>query len=77
MNQKLPELDTQFNNLVADIVPNTQNQNVNSSVVQTTQSNAESGTPAIACNSQSKSDNFQFRMKPQNFCGTADFDDFF
>ena len=76
MNQKLTELDTKFNNLVADIVPNTQNQNVNSSVAQTTQSNAESGTPAIACSSHSKSDNIQFRMKPQNFCGTTDFDEF-
>lgn len=31
-NQKLTELDTQFNNLVADIDPNTQNQNIISSV---------------------------------------------
>ena len=76
MNQKLTELDTKFNNLVADIVPNTQNQNVNSSVAQTNQSNSESGTPAIACSSHSKSGNSQFRMKPQQFCGTTDFDEF-
>lgn len=76
MNQKLTELDTKFNNLVADIVPNSQNQNVNSSVAQTTQSNSESGTPAIACSSHSKSDISQFRIKPQQFCGTTDFDEF-
>ena len=76
MNQKLTELDTKFNNLVADIVPNTQNQNVNSSVAQTTPSNSESGTPAIACSSHSKSDISQFRIKPQQFCGTTDFDEF-
>lgn len=76
MNQRLTDLDTKFNHLVADLVPNTQNQNVNSSVAQTTQSNSESSTPAIACSSHSKSDNSQFRMKPQNFCGTTDFDEF-
>ncbi|MEW8544977.1 MAG: hypothetical protein AB2693_15740, partial [Candidatus Thiodiazotropha sp.] len=76
MNQKLTELDSKFNNLVADLVPNSQNQNVNSSVAQTTQSNLEAATPAIACSSHSKGENTQFRMKPQNFCGTTDFDEF-
>ena len=36
MNQKLTEIDTKFNNLVADLIPNSQNLNVNSSVAQTT-----------------------------------------
>ena len=40
------------------------------------QENSETGVPAIACSSHSKGDNSQFRMKPQNFCGTTDFDEF-
>ena len=76
MNQKLTELDMKFNNLVADLVPNSHNQNVNSSVAQTNQDNSEAVAPAIACSSHSKGDNYQFRMKPQNFCGTTDFDEF-
>ena len=76
MNQKLTELDIKFNNLVADLIPNSQNQNVNSSVAQTNQDNSEAVAPAIACSSHSKGDNYQFRMKTQNFCGTTDFDGF-
>ena len=34
MNQKLTALDSKFNNLVADVHPNSQNTNVNSSVAQ-------------------------------------------
>ena len=56
MNQKLTELDSKFNNLVADIHHNSQNSNVNSSVAQTTQSTSYAGIPAIACSSQSKKD---------------------
>ena len=76
MNQKLTELDMKFNNLVADLIPNSQNQNVNSSVAQANQNNPETVAPAIACSSHSKGDNTQFRMKPQNFCGTTNFDEF-
>ena len=76
MNQKLTELDMKFNNLVADLIPNSQNQNVNSSVAQANQNNPETVAPAIACSSHSKGDNTQLRMKPQNFCGTTDFDEF-
>ena len=76
MNQKLTELDMKFNNLVADLIPNSQNQNVNSSVAQANQNNPETVAPAIACSSHSKGDNTRFRMKPQNFCGTTDFDEF-
>lgn len=76
MNQKLTEIDMKFNNLVADLIPNSQNQNVNSSVAQANQNIPETVAPAIACSSHSKGDNTQFRMKPQNFCGTTDFDEF-
>ena len=76
MNQKLTELDMKFKNLVADLIPNSQNQNVNSSVAQANQNNPETVAPAIACSSHSKDDNTQLRMKPQNFCGTTDFDEF-
>ena len=76
MNQKLTELDSKFNNLVADIHPNSQNSNVNSSVAQTTQSTSDTGPPAIACSSQSKKDCTSFKLKPQNFSGATDFDEF-
>ena len=76
MNQKLTELDMKFKNLVADLIPNSQNQNVNSLVAQANQNNPETVAPAIACSSHSKDDNTQLRMKPQNFCGTTDFDEF-
>ena len=76
MNQKLTELDSKFNNLVADIHPNSQNSNVNSSVAQTTQSTSNTGPPAIACSSQSKKDCTSFKLKPQNFSGATDFDEF-
>ena len=71
MNQKLTELDSKFNNLVADIHPNSQNSNVNSSVAQTTQSTSNTGPPAIACSSQSKKDCTSFKLKPQNFSGAT------
>ena len=76
MNQKLTELDVKFNNLVADLFPNSQNQNVNSSVAQANQNNPETVAPLISCSSHLQGDNTQFRMKPQNFCGTTDFDEF-
>ena len=78
MNQKFTELDTKFNNLVADIIPNNQNTNVNSSIAQTTQISSEDriSTPNVACNAHSKKDNYHFKMKPQNFSGATDFDEF-
>ena len=78
MNQKFTELDTKFNNLVADIIPNNQNSNVNSSIAQTTQITSEDhiSTPNVACSAHSKKDNYHFKMKPQNFSGATDFDEF-
>ena len=69
MNQKFTKLDTKFNNLVADIIPNNQNTNVNSAIAQTTQISSEDriSTPNIACSAHSKKDNYHFKMKPQNF----------
>ena len=76
MNQKLTELDTKLNNLAADLQPTGQNLNLNSSVAQTVQSNCDMNTPVIASNSHSRGDNSYFKMKPQNFSGAEDFDEF-
>ena len=76
MNQKLTELDTKLNNLVADLQPTGQNLNLNSSVAQAVQSNSDMNTPVIASNSHSRGDNSNFKMKPQNFSGAEDFDEF-
>ena len=78
MDQKLTELDAKFNSLVADIAPNNQNLNVNSSIAQTTEINSENCTNAlnVACSAHSKGDNYHFKMKPQNFSGATDFDEF-
>ena len=77
-NLKFTELDTKFKSLVADITPNNQNSNVNSSIAQTTQIASEDriSTPNVACSAHSKKDNYQFKMKPQNFSGATDFDEF-
>ena len=76
MNQKLTELDTKLNNLVADLQPTGQNLNLNSSVAQSVQSNSDMNTPVIASNSHSRGDNSNFKVKPQNFSGGEDFDEF-
>ena len=78
MDQKLTELDAKFNSLVADMAPNNQNLNVNSSIAQTTEINSENCINAlnVACSAHSKGDNYHFKMKPQNFSGATDFDEF-
>ena len=76
MNQKLNEVDTKFNNLLADLVPTGQNSNVNSSVAHPIRHNPDSVEPPIVCSTQPKGDHTQCKMKPQNFNGTTDFDEF-
>ena len=76
MNQKLNEVNTKFNNLLADLVPTGQNSNVNSSVAQPIRHNPDSVEPPIVRSTQPKGDHTQCKMKPQNFNGTTDFDEF-
>ena len=76
MNQKLNEVDTKFNNLLADLVPTGQNSNINSSVAQPIRHNPDSVEPPIVRSTQPKGDHPQCKMKPQNFNGTTDFDEF-
>ena len=65
MNRKLNEVDTKFNNLLADLVPTGQNSNVDSSVAQSTKHNTESGEPPIECNTQPKGDHTQCKLNPR------------
>ena len=80
MNSKLSEVDSKFNNLLADLVPTSRDSNVNSSVIQPptepAQNGLASGDPPIQCNSQQAIDRSQCKMKPQNFSGATDFDEF-
>ena len=80
MNTKLSEVDSKFNNLLADLVPTSRDSNVNSSVIQPptepAQNGLASGDPPIQCNSQQAIDRSQCKMKPQNFSGATDFDEF-
>ena len=80
MNQRLNEVDRKFNTLLADLVPAVRNSNVNSSVtqppVQPTRNNPASGEPPIQCNSQPTLDRSQCKIKPQNYNGATDFDEF-
>ena len=80
MNQRLNEVDRKFNTLLADLVPAVRNSNVNSSVtqppVERTQNNQASGEPPIQCNSQPTLDRSQCKIKPQNYNGATDFDEF-
>lgn len=76
VNQKLTSLDTKFNNLIADLVPVNQNSNVNSSDAQTAQNTERADITTIECSSHSRGDHSHFKMKPQNFSGESDFDEF-
>ena len=80
MNQRLNEVDRKFNTLLTDLVPAVHNSNVNSSVtqppVERTQNNQASGEPPIQCNSQPTLDRSQCKIKPQNYNGATDFDEF-
>ena len=75
-NRKLNEVDTKFNTLLADLVPTSQNSNVNSSVAQPIRHKPDSVERPIECSTQPKGDHTQCKMKPQNFNGTTDFDVF-
>ena len=80
MNQRLNEVDRKFNTLLADLVAAVHNSNVNSSVtqppVQPALNNSASGEPPIQCNSQPSQDRSQCKIKPQNYNGATDFDEF-
>ena len=80
MNQRLNEVDRKFNTVLADLVPIGRNSNVNSSVaqphVESTPNNQASGDTPIQCNSQPTLDRSQCKIKPQNYNGTTDFDEF-
>lgn len=76
VNQKLTSLDTKFNNLIADLVPVNQNSNVNSSDAQTAQNTERADIATMECSSHSRGDHSHFKMKPQNFSGESDFDEF-
>ena len=75
MNQKLNEVDTKFNILLADLVPTGQN-SVNSSVAQHIRHNPDSVEPSIVRSTQPKGDHTQYKMKPQYFNVITDFDEF-
>ena len=80
MNHRLNEVDRKFKNLLADLVPAGRNSNVNSSVpqppVQSSQNTLASGEPPVQCNSQPSLDRSQCKIKPQNYNGATDFDEF-
>ena len=80
MNHRLNEVDRKFNNLLADLVPAGRNSNINSSVpqppVQSSQNTLASGEPPVQCNSQPSLDRSQCKIKPQNYNGATDFDEF-
>ena len=80
MNQRLNQVDRKFNTLLVDLAPAVRNSNVNSSVtqppVERTQNNQASGEPPIQCNSQPTLDRSQCKIKPQNYNGATDFDEF-
>lgn len=80
MNQRLDEVDRKFNNLLADLVPAGQNRNVNSSVpqppVQPSPFSMAAGEPPTASNSQNLLNPTSCKVKPQNFSGATDFDEF-
>lgn len=80
MEKKLSEFDRRLNHLSADIiVPNTQNLNLNSSQVETNQSNMASNSELlnpVTCHSQSRGDNSNMKIKPQTYSGSSDFEEF-
>lgn len=80
MNQRLDEVDRKFNNLLADLVPAGQNRNVNSSVpqppVQPSPFSMAAGEPPTASNLQNLLNPTSCKVKPQNFSGATDFDEF-
>ena len=87
VNQKLSETDRKSQNLLADLIPASQNSNVNSSVptvqphrntrttFQPSKNNIGSGEPPVQCSSQQTLDRSQWKIKPQHFNGSTDFDE--
>ena len=98
VNKKLSEIDRKFQNLLADLIPASQNSNVNFAVltvqphrntiptvqpnrntrptVQPSQNILGPGEPPVQCSSQQTLDQWQCKIKPQQFNGSIDFDEF-
>ncbi|MCG7876662.1 MAG: hypothetical protein N0C90_10055 [Candidatus Thiodiazotropha endolucinida] len=80
MNQRLDEVDRKFSNLLADLVPVGRNSNVNSSVTKPPTEpfriSLAAGEPPLLSNSQNFLDRPSCKVKPQNFSGACDFDEF-
>ena len=75
MNKRLGEVDSKFDNLLADLVPPTQNASANSTANRTGRHNPESGESVIECSTKPKGDHTLVKMRPQNYNGTTIFDD--
>ena len=76
MNKRLGEVDSKFDNLLTDLVPPTQNANANSTANPTSRHNPESGESVMECSTKPEGDHTLVKMRPQNYNGTTDFDDF-